>query len=86
MAPPAKFAKDERAAEKWVATVLDVLEVRYPKPEMRLPDFRQIFQVNRKSPPDHMERWQRPSATLCRECEDIRPVGSNNSARPMPRC
>jgi hypothetical protein len=52
-----KFAKDERGAERWVATVLDVLEIRYPDPETRHADFRRMFAaVNRTPPPDHVER------------------------------
>jgi hypothetical protein len=43
MTRSAKFAKDGGAAEKWAATVLDVLKVRYPKSEMRPADFRRMF-------------------------------------------
>jgi hypothetical protein len=51
-----KSAKDERVAERWVATVLDALEIRYPDREMRYGDFRRMFAVNRTPPPDHVER------------------------------
>jgi hypothetical protein len=55
MTRSAKFAREERAAEKWVATVLKVLKVSFPDPEMRHADFRRMFSVNRKPPAGRVE-------------------------------
>jgi hypothetical protein len=42
------LAKDERAAEKWVAEVLAVLKIQHPNPERRPADFRRMFSIKRE--------------------------------------
>jgi hypothetical protein len=56
MAQSPKLAKDERGAEDWVASALDIVGVRYPDPKASSSDFGRMFAVNRTPPPDHAER------------------------------
>jgi hypothetical protein len=56
MARSPKLAKDERGAEDWVASALDIAGVRYPDPKARSSDFRRMFAVNRRPSPDPAER------------------------------
>jgi hypothetical protein len=52
-----KFAKNERAAENWVAVTLDVLKISYPDPLARQVDFRRMFM-----PPGRRQKPQTPKS------------------------
>ena len=46
-----KMKHDERAAEKWVANVLDTVSIRYPDPDTNHKAFHAMFAVARVKPP-----------------------------------
>jgi hypothetical protein len=58
-----KFAKDQRVAERWVLTVLDVLDIDYPDPEARRGAFRRMFIVNGTPPTNQAEPPAEPEDT-----------------------